>query len=311
MVYWGTTMINSHKFLKSVLDTVTQNIAVIDREGWIVYVNKSWITFGLNNNCYIDKWDTINYLKECDNATLYGDEFGTNAAEGIRDIINGTKEFFYFEYPCHSPDEKRWFMMRVQPFNLDGADFYVVSHENITERVLAEEKVLNLSRIDGLTDIANRRYFDEFLDNEWKRCARLKLPISLAIIDIDYFKSLNDAYGHQAGDECLRKIGAVLKKFAHRPTDLCARYGGEEFAIVLGATAENSLEMMSDLLDTIRALGIANKNSSVTPTLTVSIGIATIFPDIDTKAEELIEVADEMLYKAKESGRNKILYKKI
>ena len=173
----------------------------------------------------------------------------------------------------------------------------------------AEEKVLNLSRMDGLTDIANRRYFDEFLDNEWKRCTRLKLPLSLAIIDIDYFKLLNDTYGHQAGDECLRKIGAVLKEFAHRPTDLCARYGGEEFAIVLGATAENSLEMMSDLLDAVRALGIANKNSHVIPILTVSIGLATIYPDIDTKAEELISTADEMLYKAKENGRNRVLYK--
>ncbi len=303
-------MISSHKFLKSVLDTVTQNIAVIDRDGKIVYVNKSWITFGQSNNCSVNtKWGTTNYLKVCDKSASCGDEFGANAAEGIRDIINGRKDSFYFEYPCHSPDEKRWFMMRVQPFNLDGTDFYVVSHENITERVLAEEKVLNLSRMDGLTDITNRRYFDEFLDNEWKRCERLKLPLSLAIIDIDHFKLLNDTYGHQAGDECLRKIGAVLKKFAHRPTDLCARYGGEEFAIVLGATAENSLEMMSNLLDTIRALGIANKNSSVMPTLTVSIGLATMYPDINTKAEELIKVADEMLYKAKESGRNKILYK--
>lgn len=304
-------MINSHKFLKSVLDTVTQNIAVIDKDGQIVYVNRSWITFGVSNNCCLNtKWDTINYLQVCDKSASCGDEFGTNAAEGIRDVINGRNDSFYFEYPCHSPDEKRWFMMRVQPFEMDGTHFYVVSHENITERVLAEEKVLNLSRIDGLTDIANRRYFDEFLDNEWKRCERLKLPLSLAIIDIDYFKSLNDTYGHQAGDECLRKIGAVLKKFAHRPTDLCARYGGEEFAIVLGATAENSLDMMNDLLDTICALGIANKNSSLMPTLTVSIGLATMHPDIDTKAEKLIMVADEMLYKAKESGRNKIFYKK-
>ncbi|MDK9692902.1 MAG: GGDEF domain-containing protein [Sulfurimonas sp.] len=97
--------------------------------------------------------------------------------------------------------------------------------------------------------------------------------------------------------------------FAHRPTDLCARYGGEEFAIVLGATAENSLDMMNDLLDAIRALDIANINSSVIPILTVSIGLATIHPDIDTKTQELIAAADEMLYKAKESGRNRVLYK--
>lgn len=305
-------MINSHKFLKSVLDTVTQHIAVIDKNGQIVYINKSWVTFWQDNNYSIfSNWNTVNYLKICDKSASCGDELAAKAAEGIRDVINAKKESFYFEYPCHSPDEKRWFMMRVKPFKLDDANFYVVSHENITERVSAEEKVLNTSRMDGLTDIANRRYFDEFLDNEWKRCARLKLPLSLAIIDIDYFKLLNDTYGHQAGDECLRKIGAVLKEFAHRPTDLCARYGGEEFAIVLGATAENSLEMMSDLLDAVRALGIANINSLVMPTLTVSIGVATMYPDIDTEAKELITVADEMLYEAKDSGRNRVFYKKI
>lgn len=301
-------MINSHKFLKSVLDTVTQHIAVIDKNGQIAYVNKSWVTFGEDNNCSMhNSWDKINYLKECDRAASCGDELGANAAEGIRDVINEVREFFYFEYPCHSLNEKRWFMMKVIPFKLDDTHFYVISHENITERVLAEEKVLNQSRIDGLTDIANRRYFDEFLDNEWKRCARLKLPLSLAIIDLDHFKSLNDTYGHQAGDECLRKIGAVLKKFVHRPADLCARYGGEEFAIVLGNTAaENSFDMMNDLIDDIRALNIPNKNSSVMPTLTVSVGVATMYPHTLGSKEELIRAADKMLYKVKESGRNHV-----
>ncbi|MDD5372862.1 MAG: sensor domain-containing diguanylate cyclase [Sulfurimonas sp.] len=303
-------MINSNKFLKSVLDTVTQHISVIDKDGKIVYVNKSWIAFGESNNCSMHNvWDKINYLKECDKSASCGDELGAKAADGIRDVINKIKDFFYFEYPCHSPYEKRWFMMRVIPFGLDDKEYYVISHENITERVLAEEKVLNQSRIDGLTDIANRRYFDEFLDNEWKRCARLKLPLSLAIIDLDYFKALNDTYGHQAGDECLRKVGAVLKKFVHRPADFCARYGGEEFAIVLGdTTAENSFDMMNDLIDDIRALGIPNKNSSVIPTLTASVGVATMYPHTRGSKEELISAADKMLYNVKENGRNKVLY---
>lgn len=303
-------MINSHKFLKSVLDTVTQHISVIDKDGNIVYVNKSWIAFGESNNCSMhNSWDKINYLKECDKSASCGDELGAKVAEGIRDIINKVRDFFYFEYPCHSLNEKRWFMMRVIPFGLEDKEYYVISHENITERVLAEEKVLNQSRIDGLTDIANRRYFDEFLDNEWKRCARLKLPLSLAIIDLDHFKSLNDTYGHQAGDECLKRVGAVLKKFTHRPADLCARYGGEEFAIVLGdTTAENSFAMMNDLIDDIRALGIPNKNSSVIPTLTASVGVATMYPHTCGSKEELIAAADKILYKVKENGRNKVLY---
>ncbi|OHD97914.1 MAG: diguanylate cyclase [Sulfurimonas sp. RIFCSPHIGHO2_12_FULL_36_9] len=306
-------MMNSHKFLKLVLDTVTQHISVIDKDGEIVYVNKNWVAFGEANNYSMHNiWDKVNYLKECDKSALRGDELGAKAAEGIRDVINKVRDFFYFEYPCHSLYEKRWFMMRVVPFGLDNKEYYVISHENITERVSAEEKVLNQSRIDGLTDIANRRYFDEFLENEWKRCTRLKLPLSLAIIDLDHFKLLNDTYGHQAGDECLRRVGAVLKKFVHRPADLCARYGGEEFAIVLGdTTAENSFNMMNDLVGDIRALGIENKNSSVIPTLTASVGVATMYPHSCDSKEKLITAADKMLYEAKESGRNKVLHSKL
>jgi diguanylate cyclase (GGDEF)-like protein len=198
-------------------------------------------------------------------------------------------------------------MMRVTPFSLQHHFFYVISHQNITERKLAEEKMLNLSRLDGLTRIANRRYFDEFLQEEWRRCARLKLPISLAMIDLDHFKLLNDTYGHQAGDDCLRKMGTVLKKIARRPGDLCARYGGEEFAVVLGNTgSESALMLMNELLDDIRGLNIPNRHSPVMPTLTASIGLMTMCPEPKSNENMLIEAADEQLYCAKESGRNRI-----
>lgn len=303
-------MMGSDKLLKSILDTITQHICAIDKNGNIIYVNRSWITFGENNSSSIHKgWDKINYLQECDKSALKGDKDAIMAAKGIRDVINKVKDFYYLEYPCHSPNEKRWFMMRVTPFKLEEKEYYVISHEIITERKLAEEKVLNLSRIDGLTDIANRRYFDDFLENEWRRCVRLKMPLSLAIIDLDHFKLLNDTYGHQAGDECLKKVGSVLKTFAKRPADLCARYGGEEFAVILGdTTLKNSLTLMNSLLDAIRQLKIPNKDSSVMPTLTASIRLATLYPHACKEKEELIAAADKMLYKAKENGRNHVAY---
>lgn len=304
-------MIQSYEFLKLVLDTITEHIVVIDEQGDILFVNKSWSLFGQNNACTMDtSWNGINYLEECDRAAAIGDDFGVDAASGIRSVINNDKESFYFEYPCHSPKKKRWFMMRVTPFFMEGVNCFVISHQNITERKLAEEKVLNLSRIDGLTDIPNRRYFNEFLAEEWKRCRRLGLPISLAIIDLDHFKLLNDTYGHHVGDECLQSVGRVLKEFGgDRPSDLCARYGGEEFAIVYGNTKLDEAKILvSRLLDEIRSLNIPNKKSLPLPTLTASIGLATMYPNEKNSETLLIKKSDELLYSAKQNGRNKISF---
>ena len=301
-------MIKTDDFLKSVLDTITEHIVVIDNEGIILFVNASWNLFGQNNACLIDgAWNGINYLAECDKAAASGDDFSVKAASGIRSVINADEETFYLEYPCSSPDENRWFMMRVTPFSDKGANYFVISHQNITERKLAEEKVLNLSRIDGLTNIPNRRYFDDFLNSEWKRCRRLGKPITLALIDLDHFKLLNDTYGHQAGDECLKSVGKVLTEFSNRPGDLCTRYGGEEFAIVFGDTKLSQAKVMiNTLLNEIRSLNIPNENSPTHPTLTASIGVATMYPNSKNNTDELIKKADELLYFAKENGRNKV-----
>jgi len=306
-------MIESYDFLKSVLDTITEHIVVIDIQGNILFVNESWSAFGQNNACLIDeKWNGVNYLSECDKAAAMGDGFGVKAASGIRSVIAADKKEFYFEYPCHSPNEERWFMMRVTPFTVEGDHCFVISHQNITERKLAEEEVLNLSRIDGLTDIPNRRYFNEFLDSEWKRCRRLGMPISLAIVDLDHFKLLNDTYGHQAGDSCLKSIGQVLKSFATRPSDLCARYGGEEFAIVYGNTSLDKAQvLLSKLLDEILSLNIPNKKAPTLPILTASIGLSTMHPNKENNENDLIKEADELLYSAKNNGRNQVSFKHI
>lgn len=168
---------------------------------------------------------------------------------------------------------------------------------------------MNLSRIDGLTDIPNRRYFDEFIKNEWNRCRRLNIPISLAILDLDYFKLLNDTYGHQTGDDCLRAVGKLLTKFGKRPNDLVARYGGEEFALVYGGVDLGQAKtLIEPLIDEIRLLNIPNKESEIQPILTASIGLSTMYPNKDNTESELIKHADELLYIAKEKGRNQITF---
>ncbi len=236
-----------------------------------------------------------------------GDDFGTKSGNGIRSVINKVVPIFYFEYPCHSPDEMRWFIMRVTPLHLARKDYFVISHQNITERKLAEEEVRNLARIDGLTDIPNRRTFDKFLHNEYRRCTRLKKPICLAMVDLDHFKLLNDTYGHQSGDECLVRVGALLKEFVNRPGDICARYGGEEFALVWGdISLEQAKRLSNRLLKKTIALNIANSNSPTENQLTASIGLAVMFPSEGSGENELIGKAESMLYKAKESGRNRV-----
>jgi diguanylate cyclase (GGDEF)-like protein len=297
------------EFLKAILNTVSEHIVVIDKHGVIQCVNYSWKAFGKNNSYSLNSdWYSVNYLDVCDASAATGDNDAKVTAAGIRKVINNESDSFHLEYPCHSPDEQRWFIMRINPFNVDHRTYYVISHQNITERKLAEEAVLKLSRLDGLCNIPNRRYFDEFLKDEWNRCARLKMPISLAMIDIDYFKLLNDTYGHQAGDECLKVLASLLKEFVQRPSDLCARYGGEEFALIFGNTTfAQSLTLIEKLKEQIRLLHIPNQGSSISPIVTVSIGLVAIYPDNSTDENTLIKVTDDLLYRAKNSGRNQII----
>ncbi|MFA3790875.1 diguanylate cyclase [Aliiglaciecola sp. SL4] len=301
-------MEDSFEFLSLVLDSITEHIVVIDEAGDIKYVNRSWSAFGSNNECTVGHdWRGVNYLDVCDKAAAVGDDFGANAGDGIRSVVAQNSSLFYLEYPCHSPNEPRWFMMRVSPFGLADANYFVISHQNITERKLAEEKVLNLSRIDELTGVANRRHFNEFIESEWERCHRHNMPISLAMIDLDYFKLLNDSYGHQVGDKCLKSIGEILQNYVHRPSDICARYGGEEFAIVYGDTnLQQAKGLINKLLEHIRTLNILNENSPIGPTLTASIGLYSTHPNGDSNVIELIRRTDDLLYLAKKNGRNQI-----
>jgi diguanylate cyclase (GGDEF)-like protein len=303
-------MTASKDFFRSILDSVSEHIVVIDHEGKIEYVNEAWVRFSQENGCKVDPedWPRVNYLNVCDASASKGESYAEKAAFGIRNVIAKSTQLFNLEYPCHSNREKRWFMMAVTPLDRSGSPYFAISHQNITQRKLAEERVLNLSRIDGLTNIPNRRYFDEFLTGEWKRCERLKLPISVAILDIDHFKLLNDHYGHPLGDECLVKIGDTLNKINKRPGDLFARYGGEEFAFVFAnATTEQASVPVTNIVDSIRDLEIPNIMSPTNPNVTVSVGLATIYPDAGNEQKDLMAAADSRLYSAKHDGRDRIV----
>ncbi len=159
---------------------------------------------------------------------------------------------------------------------------------------------------DGLTGIYNRRRFDEHLARIWQHCMREHRPVALLIADIDYFKAFNDRYGHQAGDEAMKAVAAVLARQARRPLDFVARYGGEEFAIVLhDTTLDHAAKAADDLLAEVRGLGIPHQGSSAAPVLTVSVGVACVIPVARRSPEGLVQLADQALYAAKDGGRNR------
>lgn len=164
-----------------------------------------------------------------------------------------------------------------------------------------------LASLDGLTGVANRRYFDEFIDNEWRRAIRDETPLSLILLDIDFFKLYNDTFGHQMGDECLKKVAKGLNSGLHRSGDFVARYGGEEFVIVLpNVDSYGAYAVAERLRSSIEALGILHLQSTISKHVTVSLGVATTVPKRYLTPAVLIAAADRALYLAKQEGRNRV-----
>jgi diguanylate cyclase (GGDEF)-like protein len=166
-----------------------------------------------------------------------------------------------------------------------------------------------LATSDGLTQIANRRRFDEYLEEQWLRMARGQAPLSILLCDIDFFKQYNDAYGHPAGDACLKQVVQALSSAIYRSPDLLARYGGEEFAAILPQTdREQALKVAQRMQAAIAYLQIPHSGSTINPYVTVSIGIASVIPSEQRSASVLLNEADRQLYYAKHQGRNQIVH---
>lgn len=184
----------------------------------------------------------------------------------------------------------------------------IVAHnvEYARRTVWLESKMLDeVAQRDGLTGIYNRRRFDEHLGHVWQHGVREHRSITLLFADIDHFKAFNDRYGHQAGDEAMKAVAAVLAQFARRPLDLVARYGGEEFAIMLYDTTQaHAAQVAEQLLQGVRELGIPHQDSSAAPILTISVGVACVLPVARRSSAGLLQLADQALYAAKDGGRN-------
>ena len=176
----------------------------------------------------------------------------------------------------------------------------------------ANERLQNLSFLDGLTGIANRRHFDQGLLQESRRAKRDNTPLSLIMIDIDYFKAFNDSYGHLKGDDCLKTVASTLKQTMKRPGDFSARYGGEEFAVVLPNTDEiGAVVIAEELRVGIESASIPHINSLCADHVTVSLGVVTRTPGQADTPDDLILAADRALYRSKHEGRNRVSVERL
>ena len=183
--------------------------------------------------------------------------------------------------------------------------------EHSARTIFLETQIMNLLvGSDALTGIPNRRLFNTHLQSVWRQAQRESRSLAIALIDVDYFKSFNDRYGHQAGDTCLRRIAHTLMQTARRPLDLTARFGGEQFVMLLFDPEPNHVEALAARVrDQITLLDIPHETSQVSSRITVSIGIAMAGPNCQRSAEGILQVADEALYEAKETGRDRFVIK--
>lgn len=174
------------------------------------------------------------------------------------------------------------------------------------ELQIANLNLERLAREDALTGIANHRRLVEFADQCWRIGIREQKPVALLMVDVDYFKAYNDIYGHQAGDQCLRRVARELQSLARRPLDLAARYGGEEFAVILyGTQLEDALDLAEAARRAVERLNIPHSGSVEWGVVTISLGVAAVQPQVETDASLLINLADKALYRAKRNGRNR------
>jgi len=268
-------------------------------------VNQAWRSFAADNGLAAEhRWEGSNYLQVCNRSAACGDRDGAAVHAGIGAVLAGEQAAFAFEYPCHSPSEKRWFMMRV--CGLAGTPgCFVVSHHVITARKLAEERVAEANRelerlaaTDRLTGLANRLRLDETLEREIYRAQRYASPLAVILVDVDHFKAINDSFGHAAGDAALAGIAATLRTRV-RESDLVGRWGGEEFLIVSpGSDGEAARQLAEHLRTAVAAAALPLCGPQ-----TASFGVAEHAGNDSPTA--LVARADAALYAAKRKGRNR------
>jgi len=287
----------SERFARAVIDALSSHIAVVDESGCIVAVNQAWREFARKNppvpaHCC----EGANYLAVCDRAAAHGAEDAARFAEAIRQVLSGDIDRVAIEYPCHSPTEQRWFRGTVTRFAEGGPVRAVVAHENITERIHAEQQLHQLAYHDTLTGLPNRQLLADRLESALALARRNRRHLAILFIDLDRFKEVNDSLGHRAGDELLKQVAGRLLRSVRR-SDTVARLGGDEFVVLMSeVAAERDVETVAGKIRAALHHPFTIEGQEVAAG--GSIGWA-VFPSDGRTADQLLCRADDRLYQAK------------
>ena len=288
-----------NEFIRTMVDIIPVPLFYKDRKGSYLGCNKAFEDFvGKSKEEIIGK--NVYEISNKNNAETYED-----MDQQLFD--NPGTQTYEYEYET-SQNEKKYVVFKKVTYNnsLGEVNGIIGIINDITEIKKRETELKEKTFFDSLTGIFNRRYFDENVENEWKKCVRENAPLSLIMLDIDFFKKYNDYYGHQAGDDCLKKVAQEIRFSLLRPSDIAVRYGGEEFVVILPNTKINGAHRVAERIRrNIINLAIEHEASTVSEVVTLSQGIAEMTNKDDT-VNECLKKADKLLYEAKNDGRNTI-----
>ncbi|MEV4781143.1 diguanylate cyclase domain-containing protein [Burkholderia sp. LMU1-1-1.1] len=287
--------------LRTIVNNMAEGLLIIEADGRIQFTNPACDKYlGYQENELAGR--AISELLNPLVAQEYLEYFARYAASPEMAHSHGTREVII----RHRNGSSVCMDLTLTPMYLRQPLFIGLLHD-ITHHKQSEDALQRAAMVDPLTQIANRRHFDSFLEKEWQRSMRSGQPLSLVVLDVDHFKLYNDTLGHPAGDTCLQRVAAAIASHALRPTDLAARYGGEEFVLLFAETGAETAAMMAEAIRAhIESLRIPHPRSTTSEWLTVSIGVATIHPHQLDNTESLFVAADRAMYVAKEGGRNQV-----
>jgi len=288
--------------LQRIVDGMDEGLMLVDSDGRVAYANPACERFLFHARGRLEG-ELLADLIEPPAAHDYADYFAHPTDPEASARCRGTREVLLRQADgsLHAMD------LGLSPMAGDESLYVALLHD-ITHHKQSETALQRAALVDPLTRIANRRHFDAFLDKEWQRAIRSSQPLSLIVLDVDYFKGYNDSLGHAAGDACLQAIAEALQSHAMRPTDLAARYGGEEFVVLLADTAAGAAVRLGESIRShIERLAVPNPRAEGFGVVTVSVGVACIVPTLFDDVRSFFISADRAMYEAKSRGRNQVV----